>query len=102
MIISASRDRTIKMWDLETGKELATLTGHTKAVKAVVVHPDGRRLVSASEDETLKVWDIETQQVLLTYLGDAPFLACTVAPDGKTIFAGDALGRVHFLKLEEH
>ncbi|MBI4752507.1 MAG: WD40 repeat domain-containing protein, partial [Acidobacteria bacterium] len=100
-LASASEDKTLKVWEVETGAELATLTGHTSWVTAVVVLPDGRRLVSASSDHTLKVWDVETRQALLTYFGDAPFLSCAVSPDGKTIFAGDALGRIHFLKLEE-
>ena len=45
------------MWDLETGRELRTLEGHSDWVNGVAVTPDGRRAVSASGDKTLKVWD---------------------------------------------
>jgi hypothetical protein len=38
--------------------------------------------------------------VIATFTADAPVLSCTVAPEGGSIIAGDALGRVHFLRLE--
>ncbi|MDT9205827.1 MAG: WD40 repeat domain-containing protein, partial [Limnospira sp. PMC 1236.20] len=57
--VSASSDKTLKLWDLETGTELATLTGHSWSVNAVAIAPDGFRAVSASMDKTLKLWDLE-------------------------------------------
>ena len=60
--VSASADKTLKVWDLETGAELRTLAGHSDRVNGVAVTPDGRRAVSASEDNTLKVWDLETRR----------------------------------------
>ena len=56
--VSASCDNTLKVWDLASGQELRTLTGHTDWVNGVAVTPDGSRAVSASADRTLKVWDI--------------------------------------------
>ena len=46
--VSASGDNTLKVWDLASGRELRTLTGHTDSVRAVAVTPDGQRAVSAS------------------------------------------------------
>ena len=46
------------MWDLESGRELRTLKGHSAAVNGVAVTPDGQLAVSASADKTLKVWDL--------------------------------------------
>ena len=43
-------DNTLKVWDLESGRELRTLTGHTNTVNGVAVTPDGSRAVSASAD----------------------------------------------------
>ena len=62
--------------------------------------PDGNRAVSASDDKTLKVWDLDSGAVVVIFAADGSVLTCTVAPDGVTIVAGDALGRVHFLRLE--
>jgi len=99
--VSASLDKTLKVWDLESGKELQTLAGHSSVVEAVAVTADGKRSVSASEDQTVKVWDLDTGKVVAAFTADAQLLSCAVGPDGRVIVAGDALGRVHFLSLEE-
>jgi WD40 repeat protein len=46
--VSASDDKTLKAWDLDTGRELRTLEGHSGRVNGVAVSADGRRAVSAS------------------------------------------------------
>jgi WD40 repeat protein len=98
--VSASWGNTLKVWDLATGAVLHTLEGHAHSVSDVAVTPDGQRAVSASSDKTLKVWDLATGAVVATFTCDGPAHACAVAPDGVTFVAGDALGRVHFLRLE--
>ena len=60
--VSGSRDRTLRVWDLESGQTVRTLEGHAKAVTAVAVTPDGCRAVSASYDWTLRMWDLESGQ----------------------------------------
>ena len=54
--VSASKDKTLKVWDLDTGIELRTLAGHADYVNGVAVSADGRRAVSASHDKTLKMF----------------------------------------------
>jgi serine/threonine protein kinase len=58
-LISGSYDATIKVWDLETGKDTLTLRGHTKGVATLALGKDGKRLISGSEDQTIKVWDLD-------------------------------------------
>ena len=67
--VSASLDKTLKVWDLEAGRELRTLEGHSALVTGVAVTADGRRAVSASEDKTLKVWDLDSGRELRTLEG---------------------------------
>jgi WD40 repeat protein len=98
--LSASDDQTLKLWELESGAELRTLSGHSDWVRAVVITPDGRQALSASDDRTLKLWDLESGREIAIFSADAPVLCCAVTPDGKTIVAGDALGRLHFLRIE--
>jgi WD40 repeat protein len=83
--VSASHDRTLKVWALESGRLLHTLEGHAGEVMQVAVSADGRRAVSASNDRTLKVWDLESWQLLRT-LKLYPYELCrrvAVSADGR-------------------
>ncbi len=62
--------------------------------------PDGKWAISGSTDHTLKIWDLESRQVIASFIGDGAIQCCAIAPDGVTIVAGEASGRVHFLRLE--
>ena len=82
--VSASGDRTLKVWDIEKGETVRTLEGHTGSVSAVAVTPDGRFAVSASNDRTLKVWDIEKGETVRTLEGHTDWVrAVAVTPDGR-------------------
>ncbi|MCT7969452.1 NB-ARC domain-containing protein [Laspinema sp. D1] len=98
--VSASNDNTLKLWDLATKKQVSSLTGHSSWVNAVAITPNGKQAVSASLDNTLKLWDLARGEVIASFGGDSAFLCCAIAPDGVTVVAGEASGRVHFLRLE--
>ena len=66
VVVSASDDDTLKLWDAATGTELRTLAGHSGCVTACAVSPDGAFVVSASNDQTLKLWDAATGKKLRT------------------------------------
>jgi WD40 repeat protein len=98
--VSGSEDNALKVWELETGREIRTLEGHIGAVRSVCLTPDGRRVVSGSDDGTLKVWDLETGKLIAVFTADGPILAVAVAQNGMTIVAGEKSARIHFLRPE--
>ena len=98
--ISASSDKTLKIWDIKTGTELLTLTGHSSDVNAVAIAPDGLTAISGSHDDTLKIWDLLSGKEIASFSGEHEFNCYAISPDGVTVVAGDDSGRVHFLRLE--
>jgi WD40 repeat protein len=93
-LATASLDRTIKLWDAVTGKDLATLKGHTDGLYSVAFSPDGMTLATAGRDRTVKVWDVTTQKAtrILRHTGIVECVA--FSPDGKFLAAGDWAGNV--------
>ncbi|MFC1853010.1 WD40 repeat domain-containing protein [candidate division CSSED10-310 bacterium] len=57
-LASGSYDKTIRLWNLTTGKETGKLTGHTMSVNNVSFSPDRKILASGSEDKTIRLWDL--------------------------------------------
>lgn len=85
-LASASRDRTIKLWDVATGRELRTLLGHARTVNWVTFSPDGRSLASASEDGQTKLWDAATSTELRSLVGSTrPVNWVAFSPDGRWV-----------------
>ncbi|MBW4621991.1 MAG: AAA family ATPase [Cyanosarcina radialis HA8281-LM2] len=69
IVASGSDDRTIKLWNVETGECLKTLSGHARQVWVVNYSTDGKMLASGSDDQTAKLWDVSTGQCLKTLSG---------------------------------
>src|SRR6516162_4943192 len=75
--------------DVATGKERATLKGHTEVVTSVAYSPDGKTLASGSRDKTIKLWEVATgkeQATLKGHTGEVWSVA--YSPDGKTLASG--------------
>jgi WD40 repeat protein len=83
-IASASRDGTVKIWNLATG-ECQTLEGHSHGVTSVAWSPDGQQIASASGDRTVKIWNPATGECQ-TLEGHSGWVTSVAwSPDGQQI-----------------
>jgi hypothetical protein len=87
-VVTGSKDRTARVWDAATGRELAVLRGHEDVLEAVTFSPDGQRIVSTGADRTARLWDAEGGREVATYRWkDYAFREATFTPDGTRVLA---------------
>ena len=88
-IVSGSGDRTVAVWDLQTGARLHELTGHQGGVRSVAMSGDGRHIVSGSYDRTVAVWDLQTGARLHELTGhQGVVISVALSGDGRYIVSG--------------
>ncbi|MCX6581903.1 MAG: pentapeptide repeat-containing protein [Candidatus Aminicenantes bacterium] len=91
LMVSASKDHTIKIWDAEIGREIKTLKGHSASVNSAAFSPDGRFIVSASLDQTIKIWDAELGREIKTFKGHSVSVnSAAFSPNGKFIVSASS------------
>ncbi len=87
--LSGSDDKTVRLWDTETGQELKLFEGHTDGVSAVALSGDGRRALSGSYDKTVRLWDIETGKELKRFEGHTDSVVdVAMSADGRRALSG--------------
>lgn len=85
-ILTASNDKTARLWNAKTGKLLAELKGHTDWVNNAAFSPDGTRIVTASLDGTARLWDGKTGKLVVVMKGHTSSVSdAAFAPDGTRI-----------------
>ena len=88
-IVSGSYEKTLRVWDLVTGRCLNTMKRHTNTIFSIAVSPDGRHIVSGSEDMTLRLWDLGNGRCLNTMKGHTSTVnSVAVSSDGRHIVSG--------------
>ena len=95
--LSGSADRTIRLWDVKTGKSLRVFEGVTAAVKSVVFAPSGKQALSGGEDGSVVLWDVETGKAVQRFEGHTGAVLCVAfAPNGAHVVSA---GADHTLRL---
>ncbi|KAJ5976261.1 Nuclear distribution protein nudF 1 [Penicillium waksmanii] len=84
LLVSASRDMTLKIWDVTTGYCVKTLSGHAAWVRDVVPSPDGRFLFSAGDDRVGRLWDVSSGETKATFLGHEHYIECVALAPSTT------------------
>jgi WD40 repeat protein len=94
-LVSAYKDKVIRVWDLITGEQTARLVGHGDQIVECRFSKYGTRIVSASKDKSLRLWDSMTGACLATLSGHlSSVTACAFSRDGSWIVSGANDGSV--------
>jgi tetratricopeptide (TPR) repeat protein len=99
-LLTGSKDKTVRLWDVATGEEAARFEGHTDKVWSVLFTPDGRFIVSGSADRSVRLWDISSGRELRRF--DARTnRGVALSPDGRLALTGSLSdGMVRLWELE--
>jgi eukaryotic-like serine/threonine-protein kinase len=94
-LVSGGFDKTIRLWNRETGAVAQMLTGHTDAVRTVAVSRDGQTVASGSSDKTIKIWQLQTGELLHTLAGHSgPVWSVDISSNGQILASGSYDGTI--------
>jgi WD40 repeat protein len=100
-LITCGDDRTVRVWEIKTGKLLRSFQGHMTKVTAVAVRGDGRQVASGSEDGAVRVWDLNTTDDHRALTDSKESLwAVAIAPNGKRLAAAGADKKIRVYEPE--
>nr|5UKM_B Chain B, Guanine nucleotide-binding protein G(I)/G(S)/G(T) subunit beta-1 [Homo sapiens]6B3J_B Chain B, Guanine nucleotide-binding protein G(I)/G(S)/G(T) subunit beta-1 [Homo sapiens]6D9H_B Chain B, Guanine nucleotide-binding protein G(I)/G(S)/G(T) subunit beta-1 [Homo sapiens]6E3Y_B Chain B, Guanine nucleotide-binding protein G(I)/G(S)/G(T) subunit beta-1 [Homo sapiens]6M8S_C Chain C, Guanine nucleotide-binding protein G(I)/G(S)/G(T) subunit beta-1 [Homo sapiens]6M8S_D Chain D, Guanine nuc len=103
-IVTSSGDTTCALWDIETGQQTTTFTGHTGDVMSLSLAPDTRLFVSGACDASAKLWDVREGMCRQTFTGhESDINAICFFPNGNAFATGsdDATCRLFDLRADQ-
>ena len=86
--LTTSKDNSICLWDVATGREIRRFSNHTDNVRDLAFSPDNRFAASASNDKTVRIWNLETGTEVQQLNHPDPVLSIVYSPDGKYLLTG--------------
>jgi WD40 repeat protein/serine/threonine protein kinase len=90
-VASVDRDGVVKVWDIQTGREVLGIQAHANRV---AFSPDGHYLATGSGDRTIKIWDVDTRQSIRILQGHKdPITSVAFSPDGRRLASASGGGR---------
>ncbi|HZY80665.1 MAG TPA: caspase family protein [Cyclobacteriaceae bacterium] len=87
-IASGSRDKSAKLWEISTGREVRSFLGHDLTVTAIGFTRDGKTLVTGSTDKTVRLWDVETGEQQASILVNYRVTSLAIDPTSRYAFIG--------------
>ncbi|KIK49683.1 hypothetical protein GYMLUDRAFT_1006051, partial [Collybiopsis luxurians FD-317 M1] len=90
-IVSGLSNKTVCIWDVDTGVKVQALEGHSGSVQSVAPSYDGSRIVSGSTDKSVRIWDVNTGMNLQTLEGHTgAVMSVAFSSDGSRIVSSSA------------
>ena len=74
MLVSASADETLKIWDLKTKQEIRTFSAHQGKIYSVAVSSDTKHIISGGQDRIVRLWCLRTGELLSCFEGHSDFI----------------------------
>lgn len=102
VVATGADDGSARLWEMQTGRIVATLKGHEAPVSSVAFSPDGRVLFTGSLDNTVIGWDMATGKEVRRLMGHTDgVIGLAVAPDGRSILSRSLDGTVRVWSLDD-
>jgi WD40 repeat protein len=99
--LSGSKDATVRLWDTETGAQLASLEGHEAEVVSVAFSADGRRALSGSIDKTVRLWDLDSGSEVRSFRGHTDnVVSVGFSEEGTQTLSASRDGTIRICDLE--
>lgn len=103
LLITGGRDKTAKLWEVSTGREIRSFLGHEGTILAAKFTPDGKYVATGGTDNTVKLWDITNAELKKTFTMKDRVTSMDFTSNGKHIVIGgyDWEGKVFDLETGE-
>jgi WD40 repeat protein len=98
-VLTGSADRTSRLWDVATGREVRVLQAHTLSVTSLAVSPDGQYLATGSTDDIVRLWDLATGAEARRLRSGLSITSIAFSPDGRSLLTGSGDFTVRLLDL---